>query len=293
MFTNIVVPLDGSPFSEHALPWACTIATRSGGALRLVHVHVPLRIPTAHEVLGPRVGSALRRMGAETEGREAAYLREVGERVGAEPPAPAVTTALLRGPASASLARDARDAGATLVVIATHARRPLDPARLGSITDALVRRCPVPVLIVHGSDDAPEAGEPGLERVLVPLDGTEKAERVLIQARALARLFGAALTLLRVVRRERQGADDAEAQRYLESVAEPLRLDGVATDIHVARHGDVPEAIVSVAAETGAGLIALSSHCRGGLPRLVLGNVAATLLRLTPTPLLVVGTRTG
>ena len=60
MYGSVVVPLDGSPFAEHALPWARAIAARARGDLRLVHVHVPLRIPTCHEVLGERVDSTLR-----------------------------------------------------------------------------------------------------------------------------------------------------------------------------------------------------------------------------------------
>jgi nucleotide-binding universal stress UspA family protein len=42
MYKNILVPLDGSPFGEHALPWAIKIARRSGASLTLLHVHTPL-----------------------------------------------------------------------------------------------------------------------------------------------------------------------------------------------------------------------------------------------------------
>jgi nucleotide-binding universal stress UspA family protein len=290
MFANIVVPLDGTPFSEHALPWARAVATRSGGALRLVHVHVPLRIPTGQEVLGPRVGDALRRMGAETEDRESTYLKDVGVRLGIESAAPAVTTAVLRGPTVASVARDAQATGATLVVMATHARRPVDRIWLGSVTDGLVRHCAMPVLIVRGSDTSADAGEPGLDRILVFLDGSAHAERAVIGAHDMARLFGASLTLLRVVPRDRHSDTDADTQPYLESIAGPLRDDGIETDIRVARDGDAATAIAAEAADSGAGMIALSTRCRGGLPRLVLGTVAQGLLRRTGLPLLVVGT---
>ena len=45
MFKSILVPLDGSPFSEHALPLASEIARRAGANLRLVHVHTPSSSP--------------------------------------------------------------------------------------------------------------------------------------------------------------------------------------------------------------------------------------------------------
>ena len=42
MYRKILVPLDGSPFGEHALPLAMTIARGSGATLQVAHVHVPV-----------------------------------------------------------------------------------------------------------------------------------------------------------------------------------------------------------------------------------------------------------
>jgi nucleotide-binding universal stress UspA family protein len=42
MYHSILVPLDGSQFGEHALPWATAIASRAGVPIHLIHVHVPL-----------------------------------------------------------------------------------------------------------------------------------------------------------------------------------------------------------------------------------------------------------
>ena len=51
MCRSLLVPLDGSPFSEHALPFALGIANRAGAAVQLVHVHVPLVYATGIDVL--------------------------------------------------------------------------------------------------------------------------------------------------------------------------------------------------------------------------------------------------
>ncbi len=291
MYANVVVPLDGTPASEGALPWARAIAERSGGSLRLVHVHVPIRIPTSQEVLGERIRASLQRMAEETRERESRYLRESGESLpgaGADLP---VRTALLRGPPAATIARDAADAGASLVVMATRALQPLQRAWLGSVTHAFLRLSSVPVLVIRACDHEEArdtASTPELDRVLVSLDGSARAEAVLGPAIELARLFKAGVSFLRVVRPGCAEADLYEAKRYLGHVAAGARSRGLPTDTHVLQSSDVPAAIMRTAAALGVGLIAHGCRYRGGLPGLVLGNVAEAVVRGCPIPVLVV-----
>ncbi len=295
MYSNIVVPLDGSEFSERALPWARTIVRRSGGALRLVHVHIPLRIPTCAEVIGPRVGEQLRQMKADAERQERAYL-EVA-RSGLEPEPASISTAVLRGPIAPSVADHAATEGATLIVIATHARPPLDRVRLGSITDEIVRRCQIPVLIVRGEDHVlpgPNESAP-VERVVVPLDGRPRSERSLSYGVELARLFDAEVVLVRVVRSGRRTErEDALgcARQYLRGVVSRLDAAGVVASFRNPESLDVADAVAEVAEEAAPGVVVMASRYRSGLSRLVLGNIAEELVRKSPVPVLVVGSRT-
>lgn len=295
MYSNIVVPLDGSEFSERALPWARSIAHRSGGSLRLVHVHVPLRIPTCSEVIGPRIGERLRQMAMDAERQEREYLEVAGSEL--EPESRGVSTAVLRGPVGPTVAEHATTEGATLIVIATHARPPLHRVRLGSVTDDIVRRCQIPVLIVRGEDHLLSRVAPGVpvRRVIVPLDGTHRAERALKHAAELARLYEAEITLVRVVRPGRPG-ESSEMQRaaddYLGCICDRLRALDLRATTYIAEHGDVPEAVAGVADDGEPGIVVMASRYRSGLSRLVLGNVAEELVRKSPMPVLVIGSRT-
>src|SRR5512138_2571716 len=78
MYRSILVPLDGSPLSEYALPMACDIARRSGALLRLVHVHV-LYTPAPIYVEGmPVIDEQMHSLG---KAHERAYLEGIRDRL--------------------------------------------------------------------------------------------------------------------------------------------------------------------------------------------------------------------
>ena len=93
MYRSILVPLDGSGPSEHALPIAATIARASGATLHLTHVHVPA---AKH---GANAGSSTAGGGP----RDHAYLETIAERLAAEPDLKLVKT-ILDGQAADALA---------------------------------------------------------------------------------------------------------------------------------------------------------------------------------------------
>ncbi len=126
-------------------------------------------------------------------------------------------------------------------------------------------------------------------RILVPLDGSELAEQALDHAVALARAFGAELCLVRVVpvaalEIARAGAivdidaEVADAQEYLQSVAQRIEDEGVPTNYEV-RRGDVTEEILAHAEDRECDLIVISTHGRSGIARWVYGSIADRVLR--------------
>jgi nucleotide-binding universal stress UspA family protein len=151
-------------------------------------------------------------------------------------------------------------------------------------------------------------------RIVVALDGSDRAERVLPYVEPLAERFGAALTLLRVAVSAEGvaartfgrvaapiasplvdpgpalGAEQRSAAAYLASVADRLRARGIPAD-HDQRQGPVAEAIAAYALELEADLIALTTHGRSGLGRAVLGSVAEAVVRCAPCPVLLVRIR--
>ncbi len=131
-------------------------------------------------------------------------------------------------------------------------------------------------------------------RILVPLDGSALAERILPEVAELAKLHGAEILLLRVALAHKfPGADATEAQvhaveeaeRHLAEVERQLAARGL-TVSHAVRYGDAPEEILDHARAQRVDLIAMSTHGRTGILRLVLGSVAEAVLRASPMPVL-------
>jgi nucleotide-binding universal stress UspA family protein len=139
-------------------------------------------------------------------------------------------------------------------------------------------------------------------RILVPLDGSELAEQVLPRVIELAYHTGAQIILLRVpdlpadellvqapwlgaAARERA---KAEAIEYLDRISS--NLSALELDVCIARcdEGIVYETILSKAKELEADLIAMSTHGRSGLARLVMGSVADDVVRHAQLPVLLV-----
>jgi nucleotide-binding universal stress UspA family protein len=132
--------------------------------------------------------------------------------------------------------------------------------------------------------------------ILVPLDGSELAERALGPARQLARSIGAALVLVRVApkrapeERVLQAGEIEAAERYLFVVADRLRETG-AIVLAEAVAGEPAEAILGLATLWRAELIALATHGRGGLGRLIHGSVADAVIRGAGVPVLLIPAR--
>src|SRR5262249_53458191 len=130
---------------------------------------------------------------------EKVYLQEVLQRLA--PLAPVrVTSDLLEGPVATAVLHRAVATGTDLIIMTTHGRGPLTRLWLGSVADQLLRQAPVPILLVRPQKGQPDlAWKPKLDRVLIPLDGSDLAETILEPALALGSLVQAHYTLLHVL----------------------------------------------------------------------------------------------
>jgi nucleotide-binding universal stress UspA family protein len=297
MYRSLLVPLDRSSFAEQALPLALGIARRANARLDLVEVHANYDLEERHAGWVPFD----HQRDAERKRQERIYLDATANWLASASPV-SITAAVLPGSnvlaecVADGILERARACGTDLILVATHARGLLTRLGFGSVADELVRRAGVPVLVLPPRETAPAVmPEPILDDVLIPLDGSPLAEQVLGPALELARLMEARCGLLRVVEAHSsssgQGAGDlpeaAKAEEYLNGVAARLRGQGlqVRTRVFVARH--VAEAILEEAAAQTSSLIALATHGRGGLNRLLLGSVAHKLVRAAASSLLV------
>jgi len=137
-----------------------------------------------------------------------------------------------------------------------------------------------------------------IERILVPLDGSDLAEAALETALELvSEQPSALLVLLRAAEAPTPAAADRmeerarlvrEAEIYLNGVAAGLRESGIRRVKTSVWYGPAAPTIVEAAESERASLIVMTSHGRSGLGRMIFGSVVESVLRGTRTPILVV-----
>lgn len=141
------------------------------------------------------------------------------------------------------------------------------------------------------------------KNILVPLDGSSRAEAILPHVESIAKNFKATIHLLRVLdfplMLERDEVVDLskthlefekkkkEVADYLEQKKRDCRKDGVQAETRMVS-GSVVETILKIAEETNADLIAMASHGFGGSQRAFYGSVAAGILHRIDRPLLII-----
>ncbi len=299
MFRRILVPLDGSPQGEHALPLAAVIAEKSGATLHLVLVHEP----DAYTEYG---AASFEDFDEESKAKEVAYLNAVLERLTS---ATSITAEVhhLEGVIEETLAAEVTSREIDLVVMNAHGWGFTSRALLGSVSDYLMRNLEVPLLLMHAHDQSGEEGPSrptSIKRVLVPLDGSELAASILGPAEQLGEVWDAEYRLVRVVPAPSslfgmlgsdKGASDAalleqprqNAEQYLEKASAALRERNHTVSTQVLVHRQAAAGILQEAAESGCDAIAISTSGRGGLSRLLVGSVADKVVRGAERPVLV------
>ena len=209
------------------------------------------------------------------------------------------------GPASDTLIRMAQDSECDLIAMSTRGRNVLASEVLGSVTYKIIHESLIPVLVI-----APERAklhwdaDYGINRVIVPLDGSEFAETALPYAASLSRKMDMGVTLAQVLSQDdfiyggsAYGIREylprireeirAEAQRYLTNVAGQLRQEGLDVSVETV-HGSPASTITEMARATDHNMIVLTSHGRSGIRRLLLGSVAEVVVRESGDPVLIV-----
>jgi nucleotide-binding universal stress UspA family protein len=283
MDRTILVPVDGSPLAERALPYAHVFARAAGARLLLVRA-----IPIQRQADPGDAEARATRQSAE------AYRRELASQ---QPDAEQVVTVVALGEAADALVDEIGVRQPDLVVMSTHGRSGIGRWVYGSVADAVLRQADAPVLLVPAACPIawPRDRTP---RILVPLDGSELAERALGLVDPWARALHAEIFVLRVVEPRSMAATDPsaflwldptaeieEAHAYVQGMVKKLQADGFAARGADAFGFAVPT-IVDTARAESADLVAMSTHGRGGLTRLLMGSVATGVVQRMCAPML-------
>jgi nucleotide-binding universal stress UspA family protein len=143
------------------------------------------------------------------------------------------------------------------------------------------------------------------DTILVPLDGSKRAEAILPHVQAIGRSAQAKIILLTALEHKvfvsaegiQSQLDAGELERkmqsaeeYLGNLAQEFRRMDIETEYQVV-YGSAVDVITKTAEEEDAGLIAIASHGRTGLGRVFYGSIAAGVLHVADRPLLVVRSR--
>lgn len=287
-FSKILVPVDFSKHTDAAIDTAVGIASRYGAAITLLNIFEPmaLALPEARSI-GAGATSMVDLMEdvrAALEKKRAAALVKGAKDVAVQ---------VERGN-PAVVIKDVADAGRyDLIVMRTIGRTGVAHFLIGSVAERVVRTASCAVLTVH------EHSRP-FAKILVPTDFSTHSDKALDAAVELATRWHASITLVSVFEpiahkyptgsgiyasfpvdhllKDQLEALDALQQRALRIGAERVEL--------VQRIGHPATEIVNLARDGGFDLIAMATHGRTGMSRLLIGAVAERVVRTAPCPVL-------
>lgn len=314
MFSRILVPLDGSPRAELALPVAAKIARAANGTVILIQaVSVPTDLGSLGTSFVPATPTS--ELIEAQEASAAVYLHGIVES--AVLAGIRTETAVLTGSPALAILDTIVLRRVDLVVLTSHGRTGLARWALGSVAQHLVRHATVPVVVLREHGASAVEPHPDLEhlfRILVPLDGSPLAEAALEPAAALADALTTpgqgALHLVLVLlpfEADTQYMPEAlamqGAQDYLGHVAERLQaehaglkvtwtvraqLDVASAILHVAEQSDDTEGASVFGVFGGCDLIAMATHGYSGLKRWMIGSITERVLQSATLPFLIV-----
>lgn len=285
---KIIVPTDFSDQSEVALRTAAVLAQRNDASVHLLHaIRLPL-FHTSHDVNVPQtIWEGLRKAARERMYESQYLLEEAGvsevELIVSDAHQPAET-----------IEASAREIDADLVVMATHGRRGIAHAFLGSVTERTIRSAPCPVLTVKNTG----VHEMPPRRILVPTDFSTCSDRAIDLACSLARHSAADIDVLHVLDRlpdylryRSEEAVDFEkrireaSMDRLQRVESKLTGEGFSVETHLA-DGTPADVIARQADRLASDLIVMGTHGRTAFEHTMIGSVTEHAMRLAACPVL-------
>ena len=294
ILNHLLVPLDGSRLAECVLPHAAALARAFGARITLLRV-----VAQAHATGQGQTVDPLRWHMRKTEAES--YLNSVATRL--REAEFQVAKVILEGETANNVIAFAHQHDVDLVLLSSHGQSGLSKWNISSIVQKIILRAYMPVMIVRAYQPPPDdLIDLHYKRVLVPLDGSQRAECVLPLACKLVRFHDAQLLLAHAVRKpemprhtplteaETELADRIseynrlEAERYLKDLKKRLECN---VESHLLESKDTAAALHDLIQEKEVELVALSAHGYTSTPRWPYGSIALNFIAYGTTPLLV------
>lgn len=306
MYKKMLVPLDGSRLAEEVFVYAKELAAKLDLELVLLHVCKPGQeefIPM-HLAYLDRASELMMYQANELRGSEGLQQQRLQGQSKCE---------VVVGYPAEEIIHYAEENNIDIILVATHGRTGIKRWALGSVADKVLRASKVPIWLARagvpqeiGYDKWPS------KTILVPLDGSPLAEQILPHVEMLAKQRGTQLVevmLIRVCEDPFVTADYPEASmpdtwqehvktmkaklneecfNYMRNVEKHLADAGVKVQSDIIMGGNPASEIIAYAKNKPFNLIAMCTHGRSGINRLVHGSVAEKLLHEVPSPIFLV-----
>ena len=306
MYTRIVVPLDGSDISEQVIPYARAFASRLSLPVTLLMAIEPEH-PTIGQSLNPELHS--HETEAHRAGHAQGYLSSVATRMQGAGIETGTVVARIE-PARSIVDEAAQDPG-NLIAMSSHGRAGFARWWMGSVADKVLHMADNPLLIVRSQAHQTISPEQVPELLIVPVDGSNEAEEILPHVVYLASRMDIPVYLVQVTISEaeyyqamsmglrvlppslpsfRSFSDrvEGDARDYVSDVKRRLQQQGVASVEAQLFQGAPADCIADLAATHPHSLVAMTTHGRSGVGRMILGSVAERVVRQSGGPVLLV-----
>jgi nucleotide-binding universal stress UspA family protein len=293
MLDAILVPLDGSLLAECVLPQVIAIGQAFNA--KIVLLHILEKNPAGDSA---QLFDLLNWQINKTEAKM--YLERIADRL--EKSGLQTETIVLEGQVTGSIKEFARSQGMKLVILSGHGHRELRKWGVSSVTSDIIFSAPTSILIVR----APRLKEQPYERILVPLDGSWRAENVLPIVSLLARFHKSQIQIVHVVKtpemaRHMPPAQEdidlsnrivarnrEEALHYLDQVKLVSPLAGIDIQTHLIVNDNATVALHEWVDREQIDMVALSAHGYSGSNQWPYGNMANNFILYGKVPLLIV-----
>ena len=301
MFDTILVPLDGSQLAECVLPHIVAIARSFDAEITLLRMLEKNQANASAQLFDLLNWQINKTEAALYLAKTKARFRESSIRA---------RTTVLEGLVAEGITEYAQNQGMKLIILSSHGRNGLTQWGISSVAQKIILSAPTSVLIVRAhqyeahSDELSET--PVYQRILVPLDGSQRAENVLPIITQLAHIHKSQIHLVQVVQtpemaRQMPPAPEdidlsnrvvarnrEEAGHYLEQVKSRSYLEGIAVQTHLITSDNAAVALHQLGEQEHIELVALSAHGYSGNHQWPYGSMVNNFIMYSKLPLLIV-----
>jgi nucleotide-binding universal stress UspA family protein len=298
MFDPILVPLDGSLLAECVLPHVVAIARAFDAKVILLRV-LDRNQASEKAQLFDLLNWQMSKTGAKL------YLEKISARL--QKSGLRIETAVLEGLVAESITEYALSRGIKLIILSSHGRSGLSQWGISSVTQKIIFSAPSSLLIIRAYQPATsESIERQYNRIVVPLDGSRRAENVLPMVTLLARFHQARIHIVHVVEtpemarqmpltREDMELSERivarnreEAVRYLDQAHLHSSLDGIDVQTRLLTSDNAAAALHELAEQENIDMVALSAHGYSGNNKWPYGSMVNNFILYSKVPLLIV-----